>query len=121
MSNTKSKTAQSATDQEKPEQQPPQRDERAAQNAQQAEANGVPVSFEFDGYTYTLREHQPSPRAVTYIARWAVDDEQLAFIPAMVEMLGRDQWDDWCARHRSDQMLDFYGALNRAIGGDEGN
>ncbi len=113
MSSTKSKTVQSTDEQ--------QTEQRDTQNAQQAEANGVPVSFDFDGFTYTLREHQPSPKAVTYIARWSVDDEQLAFIPAMVEMLGRDQWSAWCERHKSEQMMEFWDALNRAAGGDAGN
>lgn len=86
----------------------------AAQAAQQAEAQETPRTVDFDGHTYTILDGQPSPKAITYIARYAVDDEQLAFVPAMVEMIGREQWAAWCERHTSSQMMDFWEALNEA-------
>ena len=88
----------------------------AAQEAQQAEAEGTKRTVDFHGYTYEILDGQPSPRAVTYIARYAVDDENLAFIPAMVEMVGRDQWEDWCQRHKSADMMEFFIEVEKAAG-----
>jgi hypothetical protein len=95
-------------------------DAKAAQDAQQAEATGTPRTFEFDGHTYELLDGQPSPKALTYVARWQVDDENMAMVLAMRERIG-DQWDLWCERHRSEQMLDFWLQLNKVAGGGEGN
>ena len=92
-----------------------------AQEAQQAEAQGKPRSFDFDGHTYDLLDGQPSPRALTYVARWQVDDENLALVLGIREMIGDYQWDLWCDRHKSEQMLDFWLLLNKVAGGGEGN
>lgn len=92
-----------------------------AQEAQVAEAEGKSRSFEFDGHTYELLDGQPSPRALTYVARWQVDDENLALVLGIREMVGELQWEDWCARHRSERMLDFWLQLNKVAGGGEGN
>lgn len=88
----------------------------AAQAAQEAEANGNPRAVEFHGYTYEILEGQPSPKAVTYIARYAVDDENLALVPAMIEMIGREQWADWCDRHKSEHIMEFFIELEKAAG-----
>lgn len=86
-----------------------------AQQAQVDEATGAGGrSFEFDGYTYTVLDGQPSPKAVTYIARWTVDDENLAMVLAIVEMVGQDQWATWCGRHESSRINDFWQAMNQA-------
>lgn len=96
-------------------------DAEQIQQAQIAEANGTARSFDFEGYDYHLLEGQPSPKALTYVARWQVDDENLAMVLAMVEMLGSTQWEAWCRRHSSEQLMPFWLKLNRAAGGDEGN
>jgi hypothetical protein len=96
-------------------------EQKAAQDAQVAEAEGAPKRAEFDGFTYELREGQPSPRALTYVARWQVDDENMAIVLALREMLGEAQWEAWCARHKSEQLLDFWLLLNKVAGGGEGN
>lgn len=98
-----------------------QSDGATVQAAQQAEATGQPRSFEFDGHTYEILDGQPSPRALTYVARWQVDDENLALVLGIREMVGDAQWDVWCDRHRSEQLLDFWLQLNRVAGGGEGN
>ncbi len=91
-------------------------DKAAAQAAQQAEATGDPRRFDFDGHTYEILEGQPSPRALTYIARWTVDDENLAMILALREMLGEAQWELWGTRHRSERINDFWFEVNKAAG-----
>lgn len=113
MSNTQTaakKAAQNGTDGDEAQA------KKAAQEAQVAEAEAdSPTTVEFDGHTYEILEGQPSPKAVTYIARYAVDGENLAFVPAMMEILGREQWADWCDRHKSEQMLEFFGEIDRAL------
>ncbi len=112
MSNTqKTKT----TEQDQPH------DDKATQETQVAEANGVAPTIQFDGHTYKVLDGQPSPKALTYIARWSVDDENMAMLLAIVEMLGAEQWDAWCKRHSSERILPFWLELNKRVGGDEGN
>lgn len=93
-------------------------DKQAQQDAQLAEANGSPVLVTFDGHTYELRDGQPSPRALTYLARWTVDDENLAVVLAIQEMVGETQWELWCTRHTSTQINDFMAEINRVAGGN---
>lgn len=88
----------------------------AAQQAQIAEANGDTRRFDFDGHTYTIPDGQPSPRAMEYAARLVVDEEGMAMVLAIREILGRAQWSAWCERHRSEQMTDFWIKLNEAVG-----
>lgn len=89
-----------------------------AQQAQVDEATGTPRSFEFDGHTYELLDGQPSPKAITYLARWQVDDENLAMVLAVVEMIGQSQWQQWCERHPSTRINDFWMKLNEVAGGN---
>jgi hypothetical protein len=91
-------------------------EQRTAQEAQVAEANGTDRTFEFDGYTYTLAADQPSPKAMEYVARWSVDDENMAMVLAIKEIIGADQWAAVCDRHKGDQLFDFWRALNKAAG-----
>ncbi len=99
-----------------------QQDAARSQQAQVGEASGASPTIQFEGHVYQLLDGQPSPKALTYIARWQVDDENLAMLLAVVEMLGQDQWDLWCRRHSSEQILPFWLELNRTTGGgDEGN
>lgn len=96
-------------------------DKKTAQQAQVAEAEGQARSLEFEGFTYELLDGQPSPKALTYVARWQIDDENMALILSLREMLGEGQWDLWCARHDSTVIMDFWVRLNRLAGGGEGN
>ena len=96
-------------------------DGAAIQSAQDAEANDTPRTVEFDGHTYNVRDNQPSPKAITYIARWEVDDENLAMVLAIVEMVGQGEWARWCDNHASERINDFWLALNRAVTGTAGN
>lgn len=96
-------------------------DKAASQAAQANEALDTPATFTFDGHSYTVPDGQPSPRALTYLARWTVDDENMALVLAMQEMIGPDTWALWCTRHRSEQLMDFWRELNRHVMGAEGN
>lgn len=89
-----------------------------ATEAREAEAAGTPVTVEFKGETYTLRDGQPSARAMTYLARWEIDNENLAVILAAREMLGSDEWDRWCDNHSAAELADFLVAVGEANGGN---
>jgi hypothetical protein len=111
MSNTK--TAKKAA-----EQQPDAEETRAAQDAQVAEANGTARTFTFDGYEYEILENQPSWKALDYVSQYAVDNNNMAMVPAIKEIIGPDQWHLAAQRHRGDQISDFWVELNKAAGGN---
>ncbi len=92
-------------------------DQAAAQAAQVAEANGDPRTIDFHGFTYEVAPEQPSPRALEYVARWSVDDERMAMVLAIKEMIGARQWSEWCERHTTEQLSPFWFELNRVAGG----
>jgi len=93
-------------------------DKRAQQAAQQAEANGRSTTFEFDGFEYEILDGQPSWIALDYLARWQTDDDNMALVPAVKEIIGEDQFRLAATRHRGDQMVDFFAAMNKVAGGN---
>lgn len=109
MSNTKKATATAK----------PEPDEGAeAQQAQVAEANGHAREFEFDGHTYTLQPDQPSWIALDYLARWSTDNDNMALVPAIKEIIGEQQFYEAARRHKGEQLFDFFAAMNKAAGGN---
>lgn len=113
MSNTRTPTA-------KPEQngQTEAEDKAVQQAAQKAEAGEQPTKFTFGGYDYEIPPDQPSWTALDYVSRFSVDDDNMALIPAVKEMIGPEQWALAASRHRGDQLGEFFQAMNRAAGGN---
>lgn len=93
-------------------------DKQAAQDAQVAEANGHAREFEFDGHTYTLQPDQPSWIALDYLARWSTDNDNMALVPAIKEIIGEQQFYEAARRHKGEQLYDFFAAMNKAAGGN---
>lgn len=85
-----------------------------AQAAQIDEATGADRTFTYEGDSYRVLDGQPSPKAITYIARWTVNEERLAMVLAIVEMIGQEQWELWCERHGSDKINEFWLAVDAA-------
>ena len=93
-------------------------DEKAAtQAAQQAEANGGPVTFEFDGYTYEITPGTPSWKTMRHLALW-VDGNDIGLVRALLDCIGEEQFDLASERHTIEEMPDFWFALQKAAGGN---
>lgn len=112
MSNTRQAANSKATDNGEPD------EKAAAQAAQQAEAEGSAQKVEFHGHVYEVLPDQPSPKAMTHLAQFALEGQGLAIIPAIIEAIGRDQWDQWCERHKTNQMVEFWHAIEDVTGGN---
>lgn len=86
--------------------------------AAQAEATSQSVTVTFEGHTYSLLEGQPSPRALTYLAKAVVDEENLAMILYLQEVVGAGAWLDWCRRHKSSDAGAFATEIGKALSGN---
>ena len=92
--------------------------EKTAQQAQIDEAAGKPTTVEFEGHTYELLEGQPSPRAMTLIGTWQIDEEPFAAPLACRELIGSEAWNLWCTRHKTTQIQEFLVKVGNAAGGN---